>query len=299
VNVPPTVTLAIPTWGRDEVLVTTLRNCLLLAPRADELLIVDQTAEHAPDAERALAELAQAGILRRLRQAEPSIPAAMNRALREATGAVVLFVDDDVVPAPDLVGAHRAAHAAGRGPVVAGQVLQPGEAPEPLAGATFAFRSSLPQEVAELMGGNFSVARAFALALGGFDENFVGAAYRFEADFALRARAASARIRFEPAASLRHLRAPHGGTRAYGDHRRTSGPEHAVGEYYFLMRHRIPGWRRRTAHRLLTAWWTRAHARHPWWIPRTLVAELRGLLLARRLHARGPRLLPAESRSDG
>ena len=33
------------------------------------------------------------------------------------------------------------------------------------------------------MGGNFSVRRRFALTLGGFDEQFVGAAYRFEADF--------------------------------------------------------------------------------------------------------------------
>jgi len=47
---------------------------------------------------------------------------ARNRALRAATGDLILFLNDDVVPAPDLILAHRAAHtqrtAAGATPAI-------------------------------------------------------------------------------------------------------------------------------------------------------------------------------------
>jgi GT2 family glycosyltransferase len=281
----------VPTYGRDEVLVATLERLLALAPPPEETIVVDQTPEHGPAVERQLAAWEAAGRLRWHRRARPSIPAAMNDGLLAATGDVVLFLDDDVEPSPGLVAAHRAAHAAEAAEIVAGQVLQPGEATEPLAGERFAFRSSLSQDVAEFMGGNFSVRRRFALDLGGFDESFVGAAYRFEADFAARARAAGGRIRFEPSASLRHLRAERGGTRAFGSHLTTLRPAHAVGEYYHLLRNRPPGaWRR-----LLARPWrsirTRHHLRRPWWIPVTLAAELGGLAWALRLALTPRRLL--------
>jgi GT2 family glycosyltransferase len=216
----------------------------------------------------------------------------MNRGLLEARGEVVLFLDDDVEPAPTLVAAHARAHAAGAG-IVAGQVLQPGEEPAPLAGRDFAFRSLLAQEVSEAIGCNFSVRRGTALRLGGFDENFVAAAYRFEADFCGRARAAGVAIRFAPEASVRHLRAPRGGTRAWGNHLRTVRPSHAVGEYYHLLG---GGDRRRLLRivaRPLRAVRTRHHLRRPWWIPATLGAELLGFLWAVALRARGRRLLAA------
>jgi len=44
------------------------------------------------------------------------------------------------------------------------------------------------------MGGNFSVKRDLALRLGGFDENFVHVAYRFEAEFCDRAISAERRF---------------------------------------------------------------------------------------------------------
>ena len=45
-----------------------------------------------------------------LRQANGGPAAARNRGIEEARGTLVLFVDDDVVPAPDLIAAHVAAH---------------------------------------------------------------------------------------------------------------------------------------------------------------------------------------------
>lgn len=286
-----TVSLVIPTYGRHEVLLATLDLVLDLRPAADEVLVVDQTPSHPDEVEARLAALADAGALRRLRMSRPSIPRAMNLGLREARHEVVLFVDDDVVPSRDLVSTHAAAHAEPGVVVVAGQVLQPGEAPEPLAGDRFAFRSSVRQRVDEVIGCNFSVKRATALACGGFDENFVQVAYRYEADFCRRV-ARHGEILFEPAASLRHLRTPAGGTRSYGDHLRTLRPGHAVGEYYFLLSATSrPGRWRELMSRPWRALATRHHLRRPWWILPTLCAELLGIAWALLLRARGPRLV--------
>jgi len=289
----PRVTVIIPTYQRERVLMESIDHLLKLEPGPAEILVVDQTAEHEPDVERALAELESGEQIRWIRLAPPSITHAMNVGLKEASHDVVLFVDDDIIPGPELVAAHARAHAQGRN-VVAGQVLQPGEGPvsEERAGAAFRFCSSRPGYISELMGGNFSIKRSVALELGGFDENFVQVAYRFEAEFAARALAAGEKIWFEPEASLRHLKAAGGGTRAYGDHLKTIRPSHSVGAYYYLLRSKgTPNRLLKVFARPIRAIRTKHHLSHPWWIPPTLLAEAAGFFWAVALVLRGPRLL--------
>ncbi len=142
-----------------------------------------------------------------------------------------------------------------------------------------------------MIGCNFSVRRTSALACGGFDENFVQVAYRYEADFCRRIRPHGS-VLFAPAASVRHLRAPRGGTRSYGSHLRTVRPSHAVGEYYYLLCARShPRRWREFLRRPWRAIATRHHLTHPWWILPTLIAELLGMSWALALKARGPRLV--------
>jgi len=291
----PRVSVVVPTYGRHQVLIETLGRLLELSPAPDEIVVVDQTPSHPPEIEAALAALAGMGRIRRIAMQPPSIPAAMNAGLLAARGDLVLFVDDDVLPGGDLVAAHRDCFAAGDYRIIAGQVLQPGENAEPAAlRGSFAFRSSLRREVSEVMGANFSVARPLALALGGFDQNFVGAAYRYEAEFCQRATAAGERILFEPRASLRHLRAAAGGTRQLGSHLTSCRPDHSVGEYYLLLRStRGLACLQQVLARPLRAVATRHHLRRPWWIPLTLLGEARGLLWAARLAAAGPKLISA------
>jgi GT2 family glycosyltransferase len=217
----------------------------------------------------------------------------MNVGLEQARNEVILFLDDDIIPGPHLVTSHVRAHADGAG-IVAGQVLQPGEeASQQAEGSeTFYFSSSRKQYVKEFMGGNFSLRRSLALALGGFDENFVRVAYRYEAEFAKRALAAGERILFEPAASIRHLKEARGGTRAFGHHLTTVKPGHAVGAYYFLLRtENFPGLLISIMSRPFQAIRTRHHLKKPWWIPGTLIAELLGLAWASLLYLGGPRLI--------
>jgi len=284
------ISAVIPTYGREQVLLETIHHLLNLHECPDEILIIDQTADYVPAIREQLQAWHDAGAIRWLRLPVPSITHAMNVGLLEASGDVVLFLDDDIITAPGLITAHRNAHVADESRIIAGQVLQPGE--EPSSDDVFSFRSTRKQWVEELMGGNFSVHRKTALRLGGFDENFVQVAYRFEAEFCDRARLAGEKILFEPAASIRHLKAASGGTRSFGHHLRTARPGHSVGAYYFLLRARLVRNRwQQLFLRPFRAISTRHHLRRPWWIPVTLLAELTGMAWAVRLYHSGPRLL--------
>ena len=202
ISTPEAVGLSavIPTYRRETTLVETIRYLLALRPAAIEILVVDQTPQHEPETALVLERLDAEGSIRWIRLDRPSIPRAMNEGLRLASHEIVLFLDDDIIPSQGLVAAHLRAHAEGGHNIVAGQVLQPGEEPvaESSPGSSFRFCSGQSGFISELMGGNFSIERSLALKLGGFDENFVRVAYRFEAEFAARASAAGERYGSNP-----------------------------------------------------------------------------------------------------
>lgn len=281
------LTVAIPTYRREAVLLATLRDLLALRPAAHEILVLDQSEQHLPQTGSALHALADAGQIRWLRLPTPSITAAMNEGLRRATQEIVLFLDDDVRPEAGLLAAHLQAHAQHPEGLVAGRVIQPWqETAEFATPGPFHFAATRPARVTEFMGGNFSIRRELAIGLGGFDENFVRVAYRFEAEFAHRFCTGGRRIYFEPRACLHHLKAASGGTRTFGDHLSTWRPDHAVGAYYYGLRtHRL----REFLVRPVRAVASRYHLRHPWRIPGTLLAELAGMCWAVGLFLRGPR----------
>lgn len=285
------VSICIPTYERGSVLVATLEQ---LVGQAGELLIVDQTHRHEPEVAARLAAWERAGSLRWVRLERPAIPQAMNEGLRQASRPVVLFLDDDIEPAGGLVGAHAAAYSTDQIWAVAGQVLQPGERPKPphsyqrkgfRAFLDFPFHSSEPATIANGMAGNLSVRRERAMSVGGFDENFAGVAYRFETEFCRRLCHRGGQMRFEPAASIHHLRAARGGTRSLGSHLTSASPAFGVGDYYFALRDGSWGaW----LYLLRRPWRevaTRFHLRHPWWIPIKLLGEARALVRAAQLVA--------------
>ena len=285
-----TASLVIPSYERGNVVLESVRSLLKLAQPADEILVVDQTLVHPDEVARELQSLHDRQYIRWIRLKHPSIPHAMNVGLQSAKSDIVLFLDDDIVPDANLVAMHVAAQQHAQ--LVAGMVLQPGEQAETIKpGEPFRFTSSAVADIREFMGGNFSVRRDMALSLGGFDENFIGAAYRFEAEFAWRYRKLHGLIRYEPDAIIHHLAVSSGGTRAHGHHLRTLRPTHSVGAYYFWLRTRQAGWWCDMLWRPFRSIRTRHHMRHPWWIPLTLVAELRGFFAALALVLRGPRLL--------
>ena len=284
------LTVVIPTYRREQVLIDTIRLLLELDVRADEILVIDQTRDHSTATETSLRHWDESGAIRWLRLPEPSIPRAMNRGLLAAQFDIVLFLDDDVVPFPDLVAAHAEAHRQGHR-LVAGRVLQPWDKDSGKgSGAVNRFASCDARDIDEFIGCNFSVRRNEAIEAGGFDENFVRVAYNFEREFADRWQTRGGRIQFVPSAAIRHLKVASGGTRSFGDHLRTLLPAHSVGTYYYLLRsQRSSGRGKEFFGRPFRAVSTRHHLRRPWWIPVTLVAELSGMVWALMLNARGPR----------
>jgi len=287
------LTVAIPTYNRDGVLVDTIRRILALVPRAAEIIVLDQTTEHALDVEQALAAWNHSGEIRWLHLSKPLIPGAMNRGLIEASHHFVLFLDDDILPSSNLLQKHLCALEKTGAALVAGKVVQPWHEGKELSKAEgFHFASMRAGWIREFMGGNFTVRRDVALKLGGFDEQFLRVAYKFEAEFAYRLNRAGYRIFYEPEACVRHLKVSGGGTRTFGDHLRSHRPNHTVGAYYFIMR-TWSGWQSllHLLGRPLRAIVTRHHLRRPWWIPATLIAELSGMAWALVLAGQGPRYL--------
>jgi len=305
------VSVAIPTYARGQVLVDTLQYFLKQNYPAAETLVLDQTPKHEGLIENALSRWAEQGRIRWIRLERPSITRAMNIGLQQARAPIVLFLDDDILPGDRLIEMHRRCYADPGVWAVVGQVLQPGEEPEQSphksngkglrSGLAFCFNSTEPAEVNNVMAGNLSVRRDRALEIGGFDENFrPPVAYRFETEFARRIVAGGGRIRFEPAASIRHLRAAAGGTRSRGSHLTSISPAHGVGDYYYALRCGR-GWERiwYMVKRPLREVRTKFHLRRPWWIVPKLIGEVRGMALAMRLAAGGPKLLERENGQHG
>lgn len=289
------IAIAIPTYGREQTLIDSITSVLAVAPKGTPLLIVDQTPEHSMPVAEQLAMFARAGEIQLVKLSTPSITRSMNVALRKLSTRYVLYLDDDVALEPGLVEAHLSAHMQSHAKLIAGRVIQPwqegidfSEAPD------FHFATMKPRYIDQFMGGNFSVERQAALNIGGFDENFARVAYNFEAEFAHRWRKAGQRIYFEPAAAIHHLKIAAGGTRSFGHHLRTSRPDHSVGAYYYILR-TWKGWRSLLdlVERPVKAVVTRHHLAKPWWIPMTLLGELRGFFWAARMAWRGPQLINA------
>jgi GT2 family glycosyltransferase len=295
------ISIVVATYRRDDVLIATITHLLDLEPAPAEILVVDQTERHQESTEYTLRTWEGTRVIRRVRLVEPSITRAMNRGLHEAANDAVLFVDDDIVPARNLVQMHCKALEETGAALVAGRVIQPWHKGADLSKQEgFHFASMQGGWIREFMGGNFTVRREIALELGAFDERFPGAAYNFEAEFAHRLCAAGHRIYYEPAACVHHLKASEGGTRTFGDHLRSFRPHHAVGAYYFILR-TWSGWRSlfRFLIRPLCAVATRHHLRRPWWILATLVSEFSGMGWALVLAAQGPRYLTTDTQSKG
>src|SRR6266581_4387192 len=97
-----TVSVAVCTKDRTEQLERLLRSLALQAPPPYEVVIVD----NAPSTERTRRLVTESfPAFRYVREPVPGLDFARNRALREAAGTVVAYIDDDAVAAPGWAGA--------------------------------------------------------------------------------------------------------------------------------------------------------------------------------------------------
>ena len=236
-----TITVAIPTYNREQVLINTVQHVLAQGRPADEILVVDQTPEHEASVARQLSRWHTDGSIRWLKQKEANLSAARNRALLEATSDIVIFLDDDVVLSQNFIRAHEESFTDGRAKLVAGQIVSidrpvhTGEIDDFELG--FPLSHDRSAWIKNMGGGNFSVYRELAIEVGGFDQRFYRVAYREDSDFLFRfCMHYSCLAKYSPEASVVHLAAWSGGCesrQAAFDPLSCSG---SVGEHYFTLK---------------------------------------------------------------
>lgn len=134
-----------------------------------------------------------------------------NRALAQAQGDVILFLDDDVLPLPGLIDRHLAVHRTDPEAVVIGPMLPPADRELPSwlrwEAATLQkqydaiARGDYEPTPRQFYTANASVRRIHTLAAGGFDETFKRAE---DVEFAYRLADRGLRFRFLPEASVIH-----------------------------------------------------------------------------------------------
>jgi len=298
------LSIVIPSYNRGSVLLNTIASLSNQSSPADEIIIVDQTdySDFDESVLIRLQEMHDQGVIRYIQRTEPSIPKAMNVGLLSATSKYVLFLDDDIKVDVDFLEQHKRLLLEHSAYAHVGQVLQPGEQETQMSqnydsgkglykDLSFVFSSSESRDIHNCMAGNLCVDRLTAIKSGGFDENFIGSAYRFETEFCRRMIRFSGRpFYYSPKPVIHHLKCPTGGTRNTDHFLSSSSPRHSVGDYYFAMRESASGSTLTYCfRRLFGSLKARFYLRKPWYLPVRFVGEVRGILLARRLYEKGPR----------
>ena len=301
------LSVVIPTYNRGEILLNTIDILLNQDQLADEIFIVDQTYyDEGNNVAIELAQLHESNKITWIQLDKPSIPHAMNVGLHKAKSNYVLFLDDDVLFTPSFIAQHKLSQKQSNYHAYVGQILQPWQAEISLDGylsksgfladLDFPFHSNRDTEVRNCMAGNLCVNRQSAIDVGGFDQQFSGAAYRFETEFCRRMVLHKKQpFLFSANATLNHLKFESGGTRKHAKNHLTSlSAAHSVGDYYFaLCQFKQFGQPRETLvyilKRLFGSVIAKFYLKKPWWIPVRLIAEFLGLVSGLRKALIGPK----------
>jgi glycosyltransferase involved in cell wall biosynthesis len=119
-----TISIVIPTQNKLRSLVKTLASIEKIDPAGIEfeVIVVDDASDD--ETNRWLNNYRPGFPIQRLRNARKQGPAyARNRGYRQASGEILLFLDDDNVCDPRLIEAHMVHHSAGEDVVVVGRCL--------------------------------------------------------------------------------------------------------------------------------------------------------------------------------
>ena len=100
------VSIVIPTYNRSQMLCKTLANIISFEYQYHELIVVDQTKEHDPQSKQYLDKLTAEKKIKYIYSDYPNLPNARNTGIKESSGDIVLFFDDDIEINKDTIPAH-------------------------------------------------------------------------------------------------------------------------------------------------------------------------------------------------
>jgi GT2 family glycosyltransferase len=210
----PRISVVVPTYNRLASLQRLLHGLQsqTLPPQAFEVVIVDDGSTDATVA--VVRQLKLAFTVRVLEQAHAGPAEARNLGVRHAAGAIVVFLDDDVVPEPGLLSEHLRTHSMMPDLVVVGPMLPPTNWQRPPwvrweeDTLQVQYRDMLdgkyPCTPRQFYTANASLSRERFLAVGGFDSTFKRAE---DVELAYRLRDNGARFCFNAAAEVKHYAA--------------------------------------------------------------------------------------------
>jgi GT2 family glycosyltransferase len=238
------ISIIIPTYNRSQMLCKTLANIISFEHQYYELIMVDQTKEHDPQTKRYLDILISEKKIKYIHVDYPNLPNARNIGIKESSGDIVLFFDDDVEINNDTIPAHVSGFSKQNVGCVTGKVtikntdkrgnkvleknviikniiksilflfLRKKAAYVGYLGilSNFTGKKILYSETS--IGCNMSFRKDLFNICGLFDVKFSGNAVREDTDFSVRLRRYGYKILYIPNASVIHYMNNTGGTRA-------------------------------------------------------------------------------------
>ena len=215
------VSVVICTYGRPKVVKGLLAELNRQRYKDFEVLVICQGDKE--DLERIRDSTKAIYPIKYYYQAEPNGARARNFGVKEASGEIILFLDDDTKPYDTLIGAHVANYTDSAIGIIGGRILgqRQEDVPDSKIGMTRkfdgfvypGFHKDVRREVMHVGAGNMSVKKEVVLEVGGFDERFQGTAEYEEFDFCLRVLRKGYKIIFDPKAVVEHFTFPYGGCR--------------------------------------------------------------------------------------
>ena len=242
----PALSLLIASHNRGDL----LRRCLdslrgQTAPADSfEVIVADDGSDEGTLA--AIEGLDTAFALQVVRLEKSGKSAALNAVLPKARGGACLFLDDDLICAPELVAEHLGAHAAGGKNLAIGCIVQePPSGNDPYAQAAAARWNERYEELAgaepdwaDCYGANFSAPRRTLLDIGGFDTELPAVE---DIEIGFRLSQAGCEVRYLPRAGAIHDDEKPG-TRVLADERRYGAVCTQLVAQRPEMRPRLLGW---------------------------------------------------------
>jgi GT2 family glycosyltransferase len=183
VQAPPHISVVVPTYnrlGRLRHVITALEQQVYPSDAFEVIIISDGST----DGTHAYLETLRPTMrLRWFPQANRGPAAARNAGIQKAVGEFIVFIDDDVVPEPQLLAEHARSHnEAGQDVVVLGPLLTPEgfkmapwvrwEQDMLMKQYSALLRGDWSATARQFYTGNASLRRTHVLAAGGFDEGF-------------------------------------------------------------------------------------------------------------------------------
>lgn len=208
-----TVSVVIPTLNRADMLATTIDRIQSQTISRDiyEVLVINNNSS---DNTQSMLNQKAATYpnLRTFTQLKPGAAATRNVGIREASGDIVLFIDDDIFAEPDLIESHLKYHRENPGASIIGTVVSPWEREsDPFLRYLrdkgifnpYSIACNKPLDFSYYHTGNASTSRKMLNEVGGFNEEFF--VYGMEdIELGYRLERQGSRMTHGPAARARH-----------------------------------------------------------------------------------------------